>query len=88
MVHASGYAVQVLAAFAEMLHEEGERLTTEVQAGADAQRLYPARRHRADAMELADLKVLNERRSHPRRDDEQPVRLAVIRRQLGKELIV
>ena len=43
---------------------------------------------RADAVEFADRQRLDEGRPHPRRDDEQPVRLAVVGGELGEELVV
>ena len=39
-------------------------------------------------MKLPDRQVLDERRPHFRGDDKQPVRLAVVGSELGKELVV
>jgi len=42
----------------------------------------------AQRMELAHRQLLHEARTHPWRDDEQPVRPAMIRGELGQELVV
>ena len=47
-----------------------------------------AQRHGADPVEPPDRQVLDEGRAHPRRDDEQPVGLALVGRHLGEELVV
>src|SRR5207248_10517699 len=45
-------------------------------------------RRRANPVKFADREILNEGRSHLRRDDELSVRLAVVRGELRQELVV
>ncbi len=60
----------------------------QVKAGVDAERLHAGRGHRADTVELAHRQCLHEGRPHARGDDEQAVRLAVVGRELGQELVI
>ncbi len=71
-----------------MLAEERARLLAQVKARVDAERVHPGRGLRANAVELAHRQPLHESRSHAGRDDEQPVRLAMVGGQLGEELVV
>ena len=54
----------------------------------DAERLHLFSRDRTDPVEAAHLQVLDEGCAKLGRDDEQPVRPAVVRGQLGQELVV
>ena len=80
--------MQVVNRLAEVLGQEHARLCPQVKAGMDAERVHARRRLRADAVELGHGQALDEARPHARRDDEQPVGLAVVRRKLGQKLVV
>ena len=71
-----------------MLLEEDQGLRSEVEAGLDPKSLHFGGRRRPDAVKLPDWQGLHKFRPHLRSDDEEPVRLAVIRGQFGEELVV
>ena len=72
----------------ELLLEEWQGPGPEVASVADPEPLHLVARHRTDPVEPPDRQVLDERRAHPRRDDEQAVGLALVGRHLGEELVV
>jgi len=80
--------VIVRAGLAEILLQEFERLRLQVGAGMDAEPLHLGFRRRPDAVELADRQYLDEGLAFLRRDDELAVGLAMVRGELGQELVV
>ena len=71
-----------------MLMQEGQGLRPEVEPGFDPEPLHLLGCRRSDAVKLPDRQGFDESRPHFGRDDEEPVRLAVIRGKLGEELVV
>jgi hypothetical protein len=72
----------------EMLLQELQGLALEIEPGLDAETRHLPRGGRPDAVKLPDRQGLDERRAHFGGDDEQPVRLAVVGSELGKEFVV
>ncbi|MNU56952.1 hypothetical protein D3C71_460570 [compost metagenome] len=68
--------------------QEGQGLTLQVRAGLYAQAVHLLRRHRPDAMETLHRQGLDKGLPSPWRDHELAVRLALVRGQLGQELVV
>jgi hypothetical protein len=64
--------------------QEVERLRSEIGPGVDAVTIHSRCRRGTDTVELANRQALNEFRAHPRRDDEQPIRLAMVRGEFGQ----
>ena len=60
----------------------------QIATGRNSEFRHLSSRRRPDAVELADRQGLHKGRPHARRDDEQPVRFAMIGCQLGEELVV
>src|SRR5699024_8523687 len=88
MILAAGNRMVPAGRTAEMLLEEGERLGAEVGTALDAEPLHLGRSHRSDAVEAGDWERLDPGRAHVGRDGELAVGLAVVRRELGQELVV
>ena len=80
--------VEIIPRLAELGRQELSRLASEVEPRSDAEIVHLCRRHRSDTMEFAYRQLGYEVWSHFRGDDEQPVRLAVVRRELCQELVV
>ena len=59
-----------------------KRLRSEIGPGVDAVAIHSRRCRGPDTVELANRQVLNELSAHPRRDDEQAIRLAMVRGEL------
>src|SRR5437870_3183979 len=68
--------------------QEVERLLPEIGPGLDPVTIHSRCRRGSDTVELANRQVLNEFCAHPRRDDEQPIRLAMVRGELGQKFVV
>jgi hypothetical protein len=71
-----------------MLLQERYALRPQVEAVVDPETIHLGGGRRAYTVELANRKSLDKSWSHPRGDDEQPVRLVVVGGQLGQELVV
>src|SRR5215469_8327811 len=71
-----------------MLLQELQGLALEIEPGFDTETRHLSGGGRSDAMKLSDRQGLDEHRANFRGDDEQPVRLAVVGSELGKELVV
>jgi hypothetical protein len=87
LIDAARNPVIVRARFAEMLLQEGQGLRPEVESSLDPKSLHLTSRRRPDAVKLSDRQGLDEFRPHLGSDDEEPIRLAVIRGQFGEELV-
>src|SRR5262245_42880130 len=68
--------------------QEFERLRSEIGPGMDAVAIHSRRRRGPDTVELADWQTLNKICAHPRSDDIQAVRLAMVRGELGQKFVV
>ena len=88
LVHSPRSPVIVGARFPEMLLQKGQGPRPEVKPGFDPEQRHLLGCRRSDAVKLPDRQGLDESRPHFGSDDEEPVRLAVIRGKLGKELVV
>ena len=71
-----------------MVLEKGQGLRLEVEPGPDSELLHLPGCRGSDAVKLPDRQALDECRAHFGGDDEEPVRLAVIRGELRKELVI
>jgi hypothetical protein len=71
-----------------MLLQELQGLALEIEPGFYAETRHLLRGGGSDAVKLPDGQALDETRAHFRRDDEQPVRLAVVGSELGEKLVV
>lgn len=71
-----------------MLLKELPSLAHKVEPGLDTELGHLSRRRRTDAVKLPHRQRLDEGRPHFRRDDEEPVRLAVIGGEFGEKLVV
>ena len=80
--------VIVGARFPEMLLQEGLGLRPQVEPGFDAQLGHLLGCRRSDAVKLPHRQGFDEFRPHFGSDDEEPVRLAVIRGEFGEEFVI
>src|ERR1700731_367606 len=80
--------VKVIARLAELGSQERLRLPSQVEPGIYAELVHPRRRHWPDAMKFGYGQLRYEIWPHTWGDDEQPVGLAVVGRQLCKEFVV
>ena len=71
-----------------MLLQESQGLRPEVEPGLDPEAPHLGGGRRPDAVKLPDRQGLDKFRPHFGSDDEEPVRLAVIRSKLREELVV
>src|SRR5579875_2939854 len=88
LVDAARHPIIVRPRFPEMPLQESQGLRLEVKPGLDPEPLHLGGGGGPYAGELPDRQGLDESRPHPGGDDEQPVRLAVIRGELGEKLVV
>jgi hypothetical protein len=71
-----------------MVLQEGRGLRPEVDSGFDTEPRHLLGCRRPDAVKLPDRQGLYECRPHFGRDNEKPIRLAMIRGKFGEKLVV
>ena len=80
--------VEVIACLVELGSQELSRLAPQVEPGMNAEPVHLRRGHWPDAVEFGYGQRCNKFRPHTWGDDEQPVGLAVVGRQLCEEFVV
>src|SRR5262249_8036968 len=88
MINTSADPVEMPSRLPEMLQQEGFVLCPEIERGEDPELLHPCGCRWPDAVKPLHRERLDKIRPHRRRDDEETIRLAIVRGYLGEELVV
>jgi hypothetical protein len=73
---------------AKLFPQEVLCLQLEIRAGENPKAVHLRGCHRTHTMKLVDRQRFDEDRTHRRIDNKKPIGLAIVRRELGEELVV